>query len=257
VLGILVSLLVGAAAGLAFYLPGSHHAISGLVVWGLGGFIVSFALLGRRATKRVEPLIAEAQKHLQAGRLEKSVETLKAGFAFAKWHPLLPAQLHAQIGILLYVAGKADDALPHLLQASRFVWVAPAMLGCYWFKKKEYQKMRPPFEKAVRSGKKESLSFTVYAYCLRESGDKDGAVGVVERGIEALKKAKKTDDHRLEANLERLKAGKALKTENYREQWAQFRLDKSPPPMGRGPRGPGLDPNHPALRGMRGRRMRM
>jgi hypothetical protein len=105
VVGILFSLLVGAAAGLAFYLPGSHHAISGLVVWGLAGALSSFILIGRRASKRVEPLMQEAQKHIQAARIEKAVETLTRGFAFAKWHPLLPSQLHAQIGILLYVAG--------------------------------------------------------------------------------------------------------------------------------------------------------
>src|SRR5262245_64802591 len=104
--------------------------------------------------------MGEAQKHLQAGRLEKAVDTLKSGFSAAKWHPLLGSQLEAQIGILLYVAGKPDEALPHLQRASRFVWIARAMLGCYWFKKKEFQKMRGPFEAAVRSGKQDSLSWT-------------------------------------------------------------------------------------------------
>jgi hypothetical protein len=256
VIGVLVSLLVGAAAGLAFYLPGSHHAVSGLIVWGLFGFIASFIVLTRRAGKRVEPLMSEAQKHLQAGRLEKAVETLKLGFGPAKWHPLLPSQIHSQIGILLYVAGKPDEALPHLEKSSRFVWIAKAMLGCYWFKKKELQKMRGPFEAAVRSGKKESLAWTVYAHCLREGGDKDGAVAVLERGTAALEKAKKEPDHRLTKNLELAKQGKPLKVSVYGEQWLQFRLDGKGGPMNR-PRGPQLDPNHPALRGMRGKRMRM
>jgi hypothetical protein len=127
------------------------------------------------------------------------------------------------------------------------------MLGCYWFKKKEHKRMVPPLEKAVRSGKKDSLAWTVYAYCLRESGDKAGALKVLERGAEAMKKAKQ-DDHRLQSNLERLRENKPLKTAPYGEQWIQFRLDKSPPPMGKGPRGQQIDPNHPALRGMRGRR---
>lgn len=255
-IGVLVALICGAAAGLAFYLPGSHHAISGLIVWGLAGFVASFILLTRRAAKKIEPLMAEAQKHLQAGRLEKSVEVLQSGFGAARWHPLLPGQLEAQIGILLYVAGKADEALPHLQKSSRFVWIAKAMLGCYWFKKKELQKMRAPFESAVRTGKKESLAWTVYAHCLREGGDKDAAVAVLERGVKAFEKAKKEPDHRLSKNLELAKQGKPLKTQPYGEQWLQFRLDGKGGPMNR-PRGPQLDPNHPALRGMRGRRMRM
>jgi hypothetical protein len=255
VVGILVSLLVGGALGLGFYLPGSHHSISALLVWGLAGFTASFIVLGRRAAKRVEPLMAEAQKQLGAGRIEKAVETLRSGFVVARWHPLLPGQLHAQIGLLLYVAGKPDEALADLQAASRFVWVAQAMLGCCFFKKKEYGKMRGPLDKAVRSGKKDSLSWTVYAYCLRESGSKEEAVKVLERGAAAMKKLKK-DDHRLQTNLERLREGKPLKTAPYGEQWLQFRLDKSGPPVGRGPRGSQLDPNHPALRGMRGRRSR-
>src|SRR5262249_34686858 len=126
------------------------------------------------------------------------------------------------------------------------------MLGCLFWRKKEPKKMRAAFEKAVRAGKKDSLAWTVYAYCLRESGQKEEAIKVLERGAKALKKP----DHRLQTNLERLRDGKPLKTAPYGEQWLQFRLDKAPPPIGKGPRGPQLDPNHPALRGLRGRRAR-
>jgi tetratricopeptide (TPR) repeat protein len=250
VLGLIVSVLFGALVGLGFWWP--HHSLSALIVWGLASAIASFVVLGRRAAKRIEPLMAEAQKHVQAARLEKAVETLRRGFEAARWHPLLGGQLHAQIGILLYVAGQTEEALPHLSRASRFVWVSSAMLGCYWFRKKDEAKMKAAFEKAVRSGKKDSLAWTVYAYCLRESGQKDASLAVLERGAKAMKKP----DHRLSQNLERTREGKPLKTAPYGEQWIQFRLDKNPPPMGRGPRGPQLDPNHPALRGMRGRRAR-
>jgi len=251
VLGILVSLAVGGAVFLAAF-SAIHHSIGAGIVWSLPTLVATFIVVGRRAAKRVEPLVAESQKHVQAGRIEKAVETLKSGFAVARWHPLLPGQLHAQIGILLYIAGKPDEALPHLLKASRFVWLAPAMLGCLFWRKKEPKKMRAAFEKAVRAGKKDSLAWTVYAYCLRESGQKEEAIKVLERGAKALKKP----DHRLQTNLERLRDGKPLKTAPYGEQWFQFRLDKAPPLIGKGPRGPQLDPNHPALRGLRGRRAR-
>jgi tetratricopeptide (TPR) repeat protein len=253
-LGILTSLLLGAAVGIGLFLP--HHSLSALLVWGLTTAVASFILIGRRAAKRIEPLMADSQKHIQAGRIDKAVETLSAGFKVGRWHPLLPGQIEAQVGILLYVAGRADEALPHLERASRFVWVAKAMLGCHWFKKKEPEKMRAPFERAVRTGKKESLSWTLYAYCLRESGHKDEALALLERAAKVVTKATKKTDHRLETNLERLREGKPLKTAPYGEQWLQFRLDKSPPPIGRGPRGRELDPNHPALRGLRGRRAR-
>jgi hypothetical protein len=253
VLGLLVSLTLGGAVGLGafFWL---HHSISALIVWGLVASVAAFIAVGRRASKRMQPLMDESQKQLQAGRLEKAVETLQSGFAFAMWHPLMAGQLHAQIGVLEYVAGRFDQALPHLERSSRFVWVAKAMLGCYWFKKKEPDKMRRALEKAVSSGKKDSLAWTVYAYCMRESGNPEAATAVLERGEKAMKKP----DHRLATNLERAREGKPLKTAPYGEQWMQFRLDKSPPPLTRGPRGANqqLNPNHPALRGMRGRRMR-
>jgi len=251
VLGIILAIVVGAAVGGTAFAT-IHHSIGAGIVWGLPTMVATFILVGRRAGKKIEPLIAESQKHVQAARVEKAVETLRSGFRAARWHPLLPGQLHAQIGMLLYIAGDPDEALPHLEKSSRFVWTASAMLGCYWFKKKEPDKMRRALEKAVSSGKKESLAWTVYAYCLRESGLKDDARKVLERGRAKLKKP----DHRLETNLERVREGKPLKTAPYGEQWIQFRLDKQPPPIGRGPRGPQLDPNHPALRGMRGKRAR-
>src|SRR5207245_792811 len=193
------------------------HSIGAGILWGASAMIAAFILIGRRASKKIEPLMVESQKQLQAQRIEKAVETLKSGFSAARWHPFLPGQLHAQLGMLLYIAGKLDEALPHLEKASRFVWQPHGMLGCYWFKKKESDKMRRALEKAVSSGagKQDSLSWTVYAYCLRESGAKDDAIKLLERGGKALKKP----DHRLQTNLERLRDGKPLKTAPYGEQW--------------------------------------
>ena len=254
VFGIALSLAVGLALGGGLY--GFHWVpLSGFIVWGLAASIVSFILIGRRASKRLEPLMVEAQKHVQAGRIDRAVEVLEQGFAVAKWHPMMPGQLEAQLGMLLYIAGR-EDAVPHLEAATRLAWTAKAMLGAYHFKKRDEVKMRAAFEQSLRSGRKVALAYMVYAYCLRELGKKDEAAAVLGRGIKNLKKP----DPRLGSNLERLKEGKPFKTNLYGEQWLQFRLDKnmqsgkvmSP----KGQRGIS-DPNHPALRGLRGKKMRL
>lgn len=253
--GIALSLAIGLVVGGLLFV--THLVpLSGFIVWGLAAFVVSIILIGRRASKRIEPLMVEAQKHVQAGRIDRAVEVLKQGFAVAKWHPLLPAQLEAQLGMLLYIAGR-DEAPAHLEAASRLVWTAKAMLGAHYFKKRDEAAMRKAFDLSLKSGRKVPLAYMVYAHCLRELGKKDEAMALLERSKKALKKA----DPRLQTNIDRLKEGKPFKTNLYGPEWLQFRLDKQANMAARSAQPGGArgmaDPNHPALRGMRGKKMRL
>src|SRR5687768_4661300 len=61
VLGLFVSLLVGAALAASVAIPQAVTSAWGIALWGVLGFLASFIYLGRRANKKLEPVLAEAQ----------------------------------------------------------------------------------------------------------------------------------------------------------------------------------------------------
>src|SRR5579883_227389 len=222
-LSILLALLSGLVDAAAFKLS-FVHSYWGVVPPGLIAFVVAAALLFRRAGARLEPMMKSVEKHLAGGRRELAIKALQDGLALGRWHPLLPGQLHAQIGAIEYVAGNLDKAESELSRASRWPWVSRAFLGCVHFKRKDEKKMRQAFDVAVKVGKKEGIAWTLYAYCMIARGQREEAIKLLEQGLKNL-----PNDHRLQTNLELAKEGKKLKTAPYGEAWARFALDGEGP----------------------------
>ena len=251
--GPIVSLLAGAAvAGL--YLVSFRQA----PWWGGLIFLVvvatgAFFWLSKRILSRLEPLLREAGDQLKANRIDQGIATLRAAFRWAPWHPLIGAQLHAQLGSVLYVSDKIGEAEPHLRKAPRSVWSARAMLACLYFRRKDGDAMRKEFETlcADKKASRESLLWTLYAFCERELHGKDAAVAVLERGHALMR-----SDEKLENNLERVKLGKDLKTQGYGGQWFQFKVGDPPKAQQVVQRGGGGGHLHPALRRGGGKRKR-
>jgi len=104
----------------------------------------------RRIGKMINPVVEEAQRHLQGGRRELALKSLRDGLRYRRWHPLLEPQLRTQIGLLLYDQGETDEALEELKRGSSRPWESPAFLGCAYFKKREEAAMAKAFEKAVK-----------------------------------------------------------------------------------------------------------
>lgn len=238
----LVALLSGAAVGALFRVANLVHSVPAAVTPAVIATFVVCILLFRRAGKHINPIVDEAQRHLQAGRRELALKSLRAAMAWNKWHPLLGPQLRTQIGVLLYAEGKLDEAIPELEQASSKPWESPAFLGCALFKQRaEDEPMEKAFERAVKTGAKDGLSWTVYAWCLNARGKKDEAVAVLKRGLE-----KNPGDQRLQNNIELVQEGKKLKVAPYAERWAAFALDGGIPQVPKGARGmaqrPGFRP---------------
>jgi Flp pilus assembly protein TadD len=232
VLTIVVALLFGAAVGGLFGLTHLVHSVAGAVTPAVVAALGTAVLLVRRIGKRVTPLVEETQRHLAAGRRELALKALRSGLEHRHWHPLLAGQLRAQIGALHYAAGELDAAVSELEHASPRPWESRAFLGCAYFKRRDEAKMRRAFETAVRVGKKDSLSWTVYAWCLLARGKRPEAQAVLERGLKRL-----ADDARLKTNLELVKEGKRLKVAPYGERWARFALDGSVPGVPKAARG--------------------
>jgi tetratricopeptide (TPR) repeat protein len=224
VLSIVVAIASGLFVGALFRLTGVTHSIAGAVTPGVIATIIAVIFLMRRIGKMINPVVEEAQRHLQGGRRELALKSLRDGLRFRLWHPLLEPQLRTQIGLLLYDEGKTDEALEELKHASSRPWESPAFLGCAYFKKREEGPMAKAFEKAVKVGEKDDLSWTVYAWCLQSREKKAEAVAVLKRAV-----AKIPGSERLKNNLELVEGGKKMKVAPYGDRWARFGLDGSKP----------------------------
>ncbi|MSP62587.1 MAG: tetratricopeptide repeat protein [Myxococcales bacterium] len=194
----------------------------------VGVLILMFQVVGRR----IQPIVKEAERHLLGARRELALKSLRDGLRYQAWHPMIAAQLRAQIGALHYDTGELDQAEAELRRASRWPWTSRALLGCVYFKRKDGAKMKKAFETAVKVGDKEPLAWTLYAYCLISRGDREDAVKVLERALK-----KNPADARLTANLELAKEGKKLKVAPYGDKWARFNLDGEGPVVPKAARG--------------------
>jgi tetratricopeptide (TPR) repeat protein len=232
VLSIVVALVAGVAVGAVFRLAHLVHSIPGAITPGVIAMIAVAVLLFRRVGRLVNPIVEEGQRHMQGGRRELALKSLRDALRFSRWHPLLESQLRTQIGLLLYDQGDVDGALAELTRGSSRPWESPAFLGCAYFKKRDEAHMKAAFEKAVKVGEKEGLSWTVYAWCLVARGKKPEAAAVLKRAIEKL-----PADERLKTNLELVEAGKKMKVAPYGDRWARFGLDGSKPGVPRALRG--------------------
>ncbi len=232
-LTILVALLSGAAVGAVFRVANLVHTLPGAITPAVVATLVAAVLLMRYAGKKINPVVEEAQRHLQGGRRELALKSLRSGLAYRYWHPMLEGQLRTQIGALLYANGDLDGAIEELSKASSRPWEAPAFLGCAHFKRKgDDGAMVKAFDKAVKSGAKDSLSWTVYAWCLAARGKKDEAAKVLQKGLEKL-----PTEQRLKTNLELVQAGKKMKVAPYGDRWSAFALDGSVPGVPKAARG--------------------
>src|SRR5437868_4393348 len=100
-----LSLLSAAVAFFAFHLAG--------VPW-LGA---AYFFLARRTIRQLEAVMQQAQKELQGRKFDRAIAVMQAAFPLARWQFLVEGQLNAQIGTLLYIQKKFDEAEPFLKKA--------------------------------------------------------------------------------------------------------------------------------------------
>ena len=229
----------GAALATALLLKGSGLVRSnwGLIVPALLAFIAAGVLLLRYFGSKLDPIAVQAQKHMQGGRKELALKTLREGFALGSWHPMVGPQLRVQTGLLQYAMGDLEAAEDDLKRAWRWPWQSRAYLACIYFRRREEASMRKAFEVAAGVGDKEGVLWTVYAYCLAQLDHKDEAIKVLERGLKKL-----PGDAKLRANIELLREGKKLKTQAYGDQFNVFLLEGEAAVLPRAARGYAVKP---------------
>jgi tetratricopeptide (TPR) repeat protein len=211
--------------------------LTGVPLWGglIPGFIVfagAFILLGRRIANRVQALSAAAQKELSTApakererqqKVDKAVKLLEEGLQYDRWQFLVGAEIHAQIGMIKYMTRDLEGAAKHFAKAHSRNYMARAMEGALHYQKKDFPKMEKAFEDAVKSGKKEALVWAVYAWCELQRKEKEKALRIMGRGVEA-----NPSDDKLKAGLTALQNDKKLKMKAYEPMWWQFGLEAPP-----------------------------
>ncbi|QDE90612.1 hypothetical protein BHS06_17495 [Myxococcus xanthus] len=230
---LLISLGVGIAVALLVKVAG--FSIWAGLVPGILALVGTYIVLARRVASRVQSLMTVVQKDLQSqptsqkdaqSRVDRAVKTLEQGLVYDKWQFLVGPELHSQIGMLKYMVKDLDGAKAAFEKGSGRNYMAKAMEGALYFQRKDFDAMKKAFESATKSGKKESIVWAAYAWCLMQNKDKDGALRVLARGVEQNPK-----DEKLKGSLAQLQNDKRLKMKPYEPTWWQFGLEAPPPVM--------------------------
>jgi tetratricopeptide (TPR) repeat protein len=221
-----ISASVAAFAIFWFSLKGSDYRPVAFVV-ALGLFFALNYFLSKRVIKKVEALMAHVSRDLQNQRFDKAIKTLKSGFSLGKWQFFVKSQLNAQIGSIYYLMRDDENAFAYLKEGFSKHWVAMGMLAVIYMKRKQKELMAETFEKAVKGSPKESLIWSLYAYCLLKEGDREKALEVLARGLKKI-----PDDDKLKANMTAVANKEKMKMKNYGDMWTQFYLEKVPPAAG-------------------------
>ncbi|MCM2265328.1 MAG: hypothetical protein NDI73_09070 [Desulfuromonadales bacterium] len=220
-LSLLISLAAGAAATVLLLLTPLHYAFG--IILGTLVFAGVYAFVLRQVMLKINTAVEVAQKDLASNRIEKAVRIIEdVQKKFSPWQFYVKQQMNSQIGSIYYLKREFSKAFEYLEQGFARHWVGMAMLAICYMKRSQNSKMIDTFEKAVTVTRKESLLWSLYAFCLEKIGERDKAVKVMERGLKKLK-----GDERLEENLKLLQDGKKMKMQPYGDLWFQFHLEKT------------------------------
>jgi tetratricopeptide (TPR) repeat protein len=222
-LNLVISLAAGLVVGFVVALTTQMGAVAAIIP-GLIVAIAAYLVLVRRSWKQLEAIFDGVQKELQAQRVDKALQLLQAGFRLAPWQFLVASQIHSNIGILHFVKGNDEAALPHLEKSFTRNWIARAMLGVAKYRARDLAGMTRVFDAAVKVNKKEALLWQVYAWILEKEGRHADAIALLGRAVDA-----NPADEKLKTSLQSLQNDKKLKLGKlYAEQWFQFRLESVP-----------------------------
>jgi tetratricopeptide (TPR) repeat protein len=192
-----------------------------------------FIYLGRKVQSELEAIFTRAGELLKKQKFDPAIEIMREGYKLGPRQFLVKGSIDGQIGVIQYMRQKKDEAEPLLKSASMHHYIAKAMLAILQFQRGEKKAAKETFDLCLKTAKKESLLYAVYAYLLVEMGERDAAIDTLNKGLKVCK-----DDERLVTNRNLLQNGKAMKMKVYGEQWYQFLLERpkmvqEPPPFAR------------------------
>jgi len=230
-INLLLSAAVAVVTFLLFFLPGIFAA-TGSAVLGTIGFAAAYFFLARRSMKQLEAILMSAQgdimgarqgNTLNQARIESGLTKIRSGFALGRWQLFVTGQVHAQLGMILFMLERYDEARPHLEKAFIRIAQARLMLAVLCHRNDDAAGMAKAFEQAVAAEKKNSLTWSTYAWCLEKRGQRDQALAVLARGVK-----ESPSDEKLKENQKALQNGERLRMKPYGQEWWALRLEPMP-----------------------------
>jgi tetratricopeptide (TPR) repeat protein len=97
------------------------------------------------------------------------------------------------------------------------------MLGALYYMNEDYEKMTKAFEDALPYNKKDGMLWSIYAWCLEKSGQREKALDAIGRGL-----AESPSDEKMKANQLALQNKERMRMKAYGQEWYAFHLE--PPP---------------------------
>jgi len=232
----MINIIISLAAGtgvffLGFYL-GLHWAIG--AVLGTLVAIGTFFLLAKLTMKKITALVELSSMELSKGQFERAIAILEKGFQYKYRHPFVTSQLNSQIGVTYYYKKDFKRAEEYLKKGMSSHYIGQGILGILYMKKRETENMRKAFNAATRTSGKESIIWSLYAYCLNSLGQREEAIRVLNKGLKRL-----PNDENIKANLLALQNKEKMKMRAYKDLWSVFMLEKTvvrqqPPRFARG-----------------------
>lgn len=229
-INVLLSVAVGFAVAVLVKLLG-FSLLAGIIpgtIAALGAMVV----LGRRSFMQLQAVSQAVQAELssmtanqkeQKVKVDKAIKLLEGALPLGKWQFLVESQLYGQIGMLKYMFKDHDGALAAFAKSSPRDYLARAMQGALLFQRKDFAGMQRCFEDAVKHGKKESLMWAAYAWCLLQNKDSERAMQVLARGV-----SENPSDEKLKKALTDLQNDKKLKMKAWEPMWWQLGLETPP-----------------------------
>ena len=220
---ILIGILIGATSG------GIWTALALWKTWQMGIVLtivvslLSFVLLSRWMSRRIEPQFVAIQKQIQSGQMQLAIGQLEAMLPLSRWQILLKGQIHAQIGLLAYASDDDERAATHLALSGIRATEARLAFAALEYRRGRKDEAREILDVAIRANKKQILPYHVYAWMLVKDGDREAAINK----LLVCQKVDKSNESTQE-NLSRLQNRKKLSMKRFGIGWFGLQLEKPP-----------------------------
>lgn len=220
---ILISVLIGAVSG------GVWTALALWKTWQMGILLfvlislISFVLISRLMSKRVEPMFMAVQQQIEGGQTRIAIQALHDLMPLSRWQVLLKGQIHAQIGLLSYATGDEKQAEEHLSKAGLRSTEAKLAYAALCHRRGRKDQAIEALSDGIRANKKQIMPYHVYAWMLAKDGERD-------RAINKLVEAEKVEssNESTKENLDRLRNGKKMNMKRFGMAWFGLQLEKPP-----------------------------
>ncbi|MCA8957048.1 MAG: hypothetical protein KDC87_13300 [Planctomycetes bacterium] len=225
VISVYLSLVIAVAVGLVWAVLPFGGWLSGIFI-GVLAMVATWIVIGRRLAKRIQPVLAQAQKQAEAGHAAMAITTVQSLLPTARWIPMLEGQLFAQIGVLSIGAGKEDQAIEYLEKATPRAAEGKLFLACLYQRRRRADDALRVLAEAQKRNGKHVLLHNVYAYLLYKADDSAGAIEKLNALLAKVPENEATKD-----NLSRVKNGKRMSMKPFGMHWYSLGLERPPASM--------------------------